>query len=205
MITKISTAGLKYQIKSLLLSAILICLAFCSISVVAQANDYQMENKPTYTLKIVTHGEDDNRSDNMSEQGRQDNRRTDVKMKATVQKGDRIVEEESVETVQVKVSDAINRTIKLADGGVIWVSKDPASLTPVLNVTAPQSVEMKSGEFDSPMNFEINTNYASFIDKWELQVFHADDEQQKKPLATFMGRSLENGRTLKWNGTSKSS
>ncbi|KAG1694865.1 hypothetical protein GQR58_006811 [Nymphon striatum] len=53
------------------------------------------------------------------------------------------------------------------------------------------------------MNFEITTNYAHFIDSWELEVFNAEDEQQKKPLATFMGRSLDTGRTVKWNGVSK--
>ena len=170
---KLSNAAMKPHIKSSLLSTSLVGLALCSISVLAQASDYQMEKKPTYTLKIVTHGEFDNRSDNMSEESRQDNRRADVKMKASVQQGNRIVEEETVEEVKVKVSDAVNRSIKLADGGIIWISKDPASLTPTLNVTTSQRVEMKSGTFESPVSFEIKTNYAHFIDSWELNVYRS--------------------------------
>ena len=197
-------ASIMLRRKSPLMSVAFTGLVLCSVSVVTQAAETQYQEKPAFTLKVISHGEGDNRSDNMSEVTREDNRRTDVSISKQVVAGTEDVTEEVTEQVQVKVSDASRRSIRLKDGGVIWVSKDPASLTPVLNVTAPQSVEMQSGKFDSPMSFEINTNYSSFIDKWELQVFHADDEQQKKPLATFMGRSLENGRTLKWNGTSKS-
>ncbi len=101
------------------------------------------------------------------------------------------------------VSTSANRSIRLKDGGVIWVSKDPSNITPALNVSAPGSVEMEKGVFVSPLSFKIDTNYAHFIDSWELTVYHADDEQQKNPLAIFAGNSLETGRSVKWNGTSK--
>ncbi|MEH6457683.1 MAG: hypothetical protein V7749_15250 [Cocleimonas sp.] len=184
-----------------LISAAFIGLALSSVSVVAHAADSDHQVKPAFTLSVVNHGEGSNRSDNMSEPKRQDNRRTDISITKQMQVDTKTVTEEVSETVNVKVSDAVQRSVRLKDGGVIWVSKDPASLTPVLNVTAPQSVKVRSGEFETPMSFEINTNYAAFIDKWELQVFHSNDQQQKKPLATFMGRSLENGHTLKWNGS----
>ena len=187
-----------------MLNAAFTGLVFCSVSVVTVAAETDYQDKPAFTLSIVTHGEGDNRSDNMSEVKRQDNRRADVSITKQMQVGTKTVNETVSEVVQVKVSDAVKRSIRLKDGGVIWISKDPASLTPVLNVTAPQSVEMEKGKFASPMSFNISTNYATFIDNWELQVFNAEDEQQKKPLATFMGRSLEKGRTVKWNGVSKS-
>jgi len=184
-----------------LISAAFIGLALCSVSVFAQATDADHQKKPAFILSVISHGEGSNRSDNMSEVNRQDNRRTDVSITKQMQVGTKTVTKEVSEVVKVKVSDPVKRSIRLKDGGVIWVSKDPASLTPVLNVTAPQSIKMRSGEFEAPMSFEINTNYAAFIDKWELQVFHSNDEQQNKPLATFMGRSLENGRIIKWNGS----
>ena len=102
-------------------------LVLCSVNVVIQAATD--ENEPTtdapFTLKIITNGEDNNRSDNMSEPSRQDNRRTDVKIKTHEQTGTRTVSEETSEQVKVKVSEAINRSIRLNDGGVIWVTKDP--------------------------------------------------------------------------------
>jgi hypothetical protein len=91
----------------------------------------------------------------------------------------------------------------LADGGIIWISNDPASLTPTLNVTSNHRVEMQNGAFESPLSFEVKTNYAHFIDAWELNVYDGKDDDQINPLATFMGRSLQNGRTIKWNGKNK--
>ncbi len=189
--------------KSPLLSAAFTGLVMCSVSVVTYAAVPDYNDMPAFTLKVVTHGEGLNRSDNMSEKARQDNRRTDVSITTQVPAGTKTVNEEVVEQVQVKVSEATKRSIRLKDGGVIWVSKDPSTLTPVLNVSAPNSVEMEKGEFVSPMSFDITTNYARFIDSWELEVYNAEDEQEKNPLATFMGNSLETGRTVKWNGVSK--
>ena len=178
-------------------------LAFCSIAAVTgMVNANAAEQKPAaFTLRITTHGEGANRSDNMSEPARQDNRRADVKINTKVQTGTRTITDERFEEVDVKVSDAINRTIRLNDGGSIWVSKDPASLTPVLNVTSSQTVKMDSGKFEIPLNFNIYTNYAHFIDNWELSVYRKEDEDQVKPLVIFMGKDLDNGRIVKWNGT----
>ncbi|TCJ81808.1 hypothetical protein, partial [Cocleimonas flava] len=203
--TLVSTqqASMTSRLKSPLLSATFSGLVMCSVSVVSHAAEPEYKDMPAFTLKVVTHGEGLNRSDNMSEETRQDNRRADLSITKQVPAGSKTVKEDVYDQVQVKVSDANKRSIRLKDGGVIWVSKDPSTLTPVLNVTAPNSIEMEKGEFVSPMNFEITTNYAHFIDSWELEVYYAEDEQQKNPLATFMGRSLDTGRTIKWNGSNK--
>jgi len=60
-----------------LISAAFIGLALSSVSVVAHAADSDHQVKPAFTLSVVNHGEGSNRSDNMSEPKRQDNRRTD--------------------------------------------------------------------------------------------------------------------------------
>jgi len=198
---RLHTAASKPQLNASTLGLTFAGLVLCSASVAVQAATYQQPNKPAYTLKIVTHGEDANRSHNMDEKARQDNRRTDVRMKTTVRKGTRTVTSESTKQVKVKVSDAVNRSIRLNDGGVIWVSKDPASLNPKLDVTSSSSVEMENGKFASPVSFKIKTNYAHFIDSWEMSVYKSTDNQQSKPLAIFVGRDLKNGRTVKWNGT----
>jgi len=189
------------QRKSPFISAAFAGLVLSSVSIVAQAAP-QLD-KPAYTLKIVTHGEDSNRSHNMDEQARQDNRRTDVSMRTKVQTGTRTVKSESTEKVKVKVNSAQSRSIRLDDGGVIWVSKDPVSLNPTLNVNTNPTVEMEGGNFSSPINFTINTNYAHYIDQWELAVYDATDTDQTNALATFMGRDLKNGRSIKWDGRTK--
>lgn len=159
--------------------AMLAGLVLCSVSVVTQATDSQEHEKPAFTIKV--------------EPVENTTGLNDIK---------HVVTTEPVKQQLSRTSPA-TRSMRLKDGGVIWISKDPASLTPVLNVTAPQSVEMEQGEFVNPMNFEITTNYAYFIDGWQLDVFNADDVQQKKPLMTFEGRSLESDQTVKWDGFTK--
>ncbi len=205
MKTRIKTSVQRNQCKAPLLGYAFTGLILCSASVAVQAAEYQRatqpNTQPTYTLKVVTHGENANRSDNMSEPTRQDNRRADVRMQARIQQGTRTITKETSEEITVKVSDAINRTIRLKDGGVIWITKDPASLTPKLNVTSQSSIQMDGDEFSSPINFTIKTNYANFIDRWEMLVYHENDTDN--PIATFAGNDLSNGRTLKWNGRIK--
>ena len=180
-------------------------LVFCSVAVVAEttSKDSAVLNKPTYSLKITSHGEGANRSDNLSEESRQDNRRTDVGMKTQVQDGYKEIKTVSTEVKRVQTQKALNRSIRLNDGGVVWVTKDPAKVIPKLNVTSSTNVEIEKGSFVKPMSFTISTNYSHFINTWELSVYQASDEQLQKPLVTFMGKDLSIDKVLKWNGKTK--
>ena len=187
------------------LSATLTSLVLSSASVVAQTTSESPNalNKPAYTLKIVTHGENSNRSDNFSEAARKDNRRADVSIKTQIPNGYREINTHTVETKRVQTRKASNRSVRLPDGGVVWVTKDPAKIVPKLNVTGNSSVEIENNAFVTPISFTISTNYAQFIDTWELAVYRAEDEQHRKPLVTFMGKDLSVDRVIKWNGVSK--
>ena len=194
------------SIKKALINTTLSGLVFSSVSVLAQTDleQHEAKNVPAYTLKIITHGEADNRSDNFSEVARQDNRRADVSIKSKILAG---FKEETVTTTQkhkVKVSDAVNRSIRLADGGVIWVSKDAASMTPKLDVSTSATAEIENNKFVTPLSLNIKTNYAKFIEEWELVVYKSEDENHSKPLVTFMGKDLSSDRVVKWNGSTTS-
>ena len=191
------------QKKAFVLKTGLVGLIACSASVALQAATPQPLNKPAYTLKIVTHGEVANSFDNMSEASRQKNRRTDVRMNTRVRAGYKTITQEQTEKVRVKVSGAVKRSIQLKDGGVIWISKDPASLKPTLNVSAGQQANIKDGKFSSPVTFNIKTNYAYFIDTWTLDVYQGNDDNHK-PLVTFTGHDIKNGQSIKWDGRTQS-
>ncbi len=193
-----SVGGKRSLLHTTLAGIVLCSVNVLSVSVIGE----QAPAVTAFTLKITTHGEGANRSDNMSEPARQDNRRTDVRIQTTVQEGTRTIVKESTSKVKVKVSDAVRRTIHLEDGGTIWISKDPASLTPTLNVSTGQSVAISAGKFITPINFDIRTNYGHFIDEWELKVYKAGDEDQRNPVFTSMGSDLVNHPSVKWDGVS---
>ncbi len=159
-----------------LLRALITGMVLCSVSVVTHAAESSYKDKPVFTLKVV------------------DVNPSPAATSVTVPIS---------KPVSAAQDHSASHSIRLKDGGVIWVSKDPSSLTPMLNVSASQTVEMTAGQFAAAMSFKISTNYAHFIDRWELEVYRADDEQQKHPLARFTGRKLDNGHTVEWDGISK--
>lgn len=196
----------KQLLKKVLVSSTLTGLVLSSVNVLGQTKtaNPKVLNKPAYTLKIITHGEGTNRSDNFTKEARKDNRRADVSVQSKVHGGFKEELVESTEKHQVKISEASNRSIRLSDGGVIWVSKDAVSITPKLDVTTSLTSEIESNRLVKPLSFTIKTNYADFIDEWELVVYKASDESHLKPLATFMGKNLDSDRVVKWNGSSSS-
>ncbi|MEB8432361.1 hypothetical protein OO007_09005 [Cocleimonas sp. KMM 6892] len=190
----VGTKTIRKMQKSPIAYSLVAGLVLSSVSIVAEATAPSYKEKPAFTMKIESV---DDSSNTTVISG--DNDQSVKPAKTT----DEVINKSANQTDNQSDNQSASRSIRLKDGGVIWVSKDPSTLTPVLNVTAPNSIEMEKGEFVSAMNFEITTNYAHFIDSWELEVYYAEDEQQKHPIASFMGKSLENGRTVKWNCSNK--
>ena len=173
-----SKVSLKHNRTLPLVNTTLATIVLCSVSVVTQAADTTSASiaMSSYSIKVVK---------------KQDNG-------ATVQIGESKVQ--NTKSSQSSINSN-NRNIRLDVGGVVWVSNDPAPLTPILDVTTSKDVEMGDKSFKSPISFALNTNYAAFIDEWELSVYDENDDDERKPLVTFMGRSLVNGQLVKWNGT----
>lgn len=99
-----------------------------------------------------------------------------------------------------KLIEKTQRSMRLSNGGVVWVSNDPAALTPNLSVSTSKNVVMEGKQFKSPLSFKLTTNYAAFIKGWEIQVFNASDEDQRSPLVSLSGMTIINGQTVKWDG-----
>ncbi len=151
-------------------------LLFCSAAVVAETvNDSNTINNADYSLKIIT-------NDHSSAEPIHVN------------------EVSSTDYTGGQTKKAFNRSIALNDGGVVWVTKDPAKLTPKLNVTGPTSVTIHEGAFVSPMSFTLSTNYAHYIDHWVLTVYNEVDEDFTIPLAEFKGNELAIDQVVKWDG-----
>ena len=156
----------------------LLGLAMCSVCVVSQAADNTSQNNGngSYTIKII------------KKQVPTANKQQDSMSSATSAK---------------KYSESgsrDSRTLRLNEGGVIWVSNDPVSLTPTLSVSTSKNVKFSGKQFESPISFKLSTNYAAFIDNWELSIYRASDDDEKRPLKTIKGSNLINGQTVKWNG-----
>ncbi|WP_189493804.1 hypothetical protein, partial [Formosimonas limnophila] len=74
----------------------------------------------------------------------------------------------------------LNKVLNLPEKGKIWVTEDPAVITPNLSVSAPSSVGFSDGKVAEPVLFNVYTNYAPFIEKAEVLVYAPEDVDRTK-------------------------
>ena len=77
------------------------------------------------------------------------------------------------------------QVIRLADGGVIWWTEDPAALEPHLSLVGPAHVAVRAGVALEDAEFLIYSNYSDFIGQYRLQIHSGEDTDLVKPLAVL--------------------
>jgi len=129
-----------------------------------------------YTATIYNHAECKPISENdRPSGGMADNRRVDVSLQTT------ILEEQTVPTTTV-----IKTRAYLKDGGVIWTTADPLVSESHLEIKA-DSLYLSSQD---ALKFYTYNNYSDYIDRYELLIVNADDENHLVPLALLKGEGL---------------
>ncbi len=153
-----------------LLFILLLGIGFClpvTYAIESECAGEDCEETAPYVLKIIKSGEGEPRSSNSTEQGMQDNRRVDVTLTRKV----------PVEEIKSEV-----RSAELQDGGRVWISQDHTSLDKILNVSVSGSVFLLDGKPDSSVTFEIESNYATFIDQLELLIWNENSSSYSQPI-----------------------
>ena len=123
---------------------------------------------------VAGYGQDRPRSDNGTEAGRGDNRRVDV---------------------------SGSMRIVLPGGGLVWATEDPAIAVPVLNVAGPEDVAVSDDGKVEPVRFDTYTNYADYIQRWELLLYNMEDDDFSRPVAKLEGPGAPAG-SMVWTAGS---
>ncbi len=144
--------------------------------------DSQAEQKPAYTLKILTYGEGKAAIDNPDEEQMQYNRRVDVSFEG--------------EAVEVPSEG----TYSADSGGKIWLTQDPLAIERRLDVAAAKFVDIKNGVLSAPISISVFSNYSSYITSWDILFYAADDIDLSEPLGSVRGSKLGYDSVLQWNG-----
>ncbi len=103
------------------------------------------------------------------------NRRVDVSLHTTQLQEQRVPQ---VTTIKTRAY--------LKDGGVIWATSDPLVSESHLEVKA-SPLFMSS---EDALKFYTYNNYSDYIDRYELLIVNADDENHLVPLALLKGKGL---------------
>ena len=74
---------------------------------------------------------------------------------------------------------------RLPNGGVIWMTEDPARPEPRLSIEGPSHVPTANGQFSANSEFVVHTNYATYFDRLRIEVFQPADVDRREPLAVL--------------------
>lgn len=183
--------------KRSIIHASLAGLVLSSACLVAQAVDpSSVPNQPSYTIKII------NTAPPVVVAKPVLRASTPAATKTTTKATTYVSKRVATQATKItgKLIEQTQRQLRLSNGGVIWVSNDPVALTPRLSVDTRQQVLMKGDQFARPISFKLSTNYAAFIKRWDIQVFEASDDDQRRPLVSLSGTDIINGQTVQWDG-----
>ncbi|MGY4517497.1 hypothetical protein [Lysobacter sp. HA18] len=75
--------------------------------------------------------------------------------------------------------------VNLPGGGVVWATEDPTLAPAGLSVTAGGTAPFDGRRITRPVQFQGATNYPAFIERMEVVVYRAGDEDLVTPLATI--------------------
>ncbi|GAB1594851.1 hypothetical protein [Lysobacter claricitrinus] len=87
----------------------------------------------------------------------------------------------------------------LPNGSVVWAIEDPTLTAPRLSVMSAPTAAFDNGHVVGPLRFQGATNYAAFVERIEVSVYRANDDDLVTPLATI---ALAPGATVQgeWDG-----
>ncbi len=91
-------------------------------------------------------------------------------------------------------------TAQLPNGGVIWATEDPNLGQPELTVSAPSLVPFENGRITKPVQFYARNNYSAFIQRAEVLIYRASDQDLVDPLA-MVSLPIAAVSDVKWDGT----
>ncbi|MCH7645522.1 MAG: OmpA family protein [Myxococcales bacterium] len=132
---------------------------------------------PGFAVEVVSHGEGQPRSFENTPEGLGDNRRVDV---------------------------SGTFVVRLPGRGSVWATEDPTIVDPRLNVKTNPQAAIEAGHLSEPVRFYVYTNYAAFLERWELLIFRATDGDLNDPIETISGQGLAMDQPIEWTGSVRS-
>jgi hypothetical protein len=76
-------------------------------------------------------------------------------------------------------------SISFTNGGLVWSVEDPNLVNPVYQVASLPYVGFENGRVTTPLEFYVRSNYAAFIQRAEISIYRATDQDLTEPLVTI--------------------
>jgi len=73
--------------------------------------------------------------------------------------------------------------------------------TPALGIAMPATAPWKGRSLDGSVKIDLSTNYAAFIEQWELTLYRESDSHRKHPLRQWRGPAALFDAGVTWDGS----
>lgn len=87
--------------------------------------------------------------------------------------------------------------VRFDNGVSVWATEDPTLDAPMLNLQGEDRVAVESGRIQGPVRLHLYSNYAAFVDRYEISVYRGTDIDLVRPLATLPATGIGE---LVWDG-----
>jgi len=153
-------------------------------------------NLQDHGISIEERGANEPLASNETAEGRAKNRRTAIDVVYDEKVIKKVIDIDYVPTA----TPATTREVTLPNGGAIWAVEDPATIDPRLSVTALGNITVDNSKLTTDnVNFRIYSNYATFIDRWEIEIYAAGDRDLITPIHTITGKQIDESESIEWD------
>ena len=94
-----------------------------------------------------------------------------------------------------------NGGLKLETGAMLSWSLSDYTPTPALGIAIPATVSWTSSGMSLPVEIDLSTNYAAYIEQWELSLYRESDSKRRHPIRQWRRPAAEFDAGVSWDGT----
>jgi hypothetical protein len=101
-------------------------------------------------------------------------------------------------------ADAASGSLRLDSGDELTWSLADQEAQPALGIALPATIAWANRGIDGPVEIDLSTNYAAFIERWELALYRQSDTKRRHPLMRWRGAAAGFDAGVVWDGTVES-
>ena len=90
--------------------------------------------------------------------------------------------------------------VRLESGASLTWSLSDYTATPALGIALPATIGWSAAGLDLPIKIDLSTNYAAYIERWELSLYRESDSNRRHPIRQWRRPAAAFDAGVVWKG-----
>lgn len=103
-------------------------------------------------------------------------------------------------SVESAMAQAREDALRLETGASLSWSLADYEVTPALGIAIPATISWEKTGLDLPVKIDLSTNYAAYIEQWELSLYRESDTQRRHPIRQWRRPAAAFDAGVVWKG-----